>query len=141
VEKEDTLRRIRTSRPTIQKWLRNFRIQGLKARHLENMLACCQDHGIAAILVGVPVTRTHFECYSGEINEKFLHYMNTLVRAYGCRFVNYRNRFPDDLFCDHHHMTADGGIVFSRVFLEEILCDAWCKRKFQQAGHPLVQDP
>jgi hypothetical protein len=125
--KENILTRIRSSRPKVQSWLRGFRIQGLYPRHLESMLAYFKANGIAAILVGVPVTTTHFECYSDGINEKFLYYMNTLVRTYGCRFVDYRNRFPDDLFNDHHHMSLEGAGEFSRLFGEEVLSEAWRK--------------
>lgn len=110
-------------------------------RNLESMLACFRANGIACILVGIPVTTTHFECYSNGINEEFLDYMNTLVRIYGCRFVDYRNRFPDDLFYDHHHMTFHGASEFSRVFQEEVLCDAWGTRstKPRRSGHSLLR--
>jgi hypothetical protein len=142
-EREAALRNIRSARPKVQSWLRDFRIQGLYARNLESMLAYFQANGIAAILVGTPVTTTHFECYSNEINEKFLDYMNTLVRAYGCSFVDYRNRFPDDLFYDHHHMTAEGACEFSRVFQEEVLREAWRKKSMepQRAGRAPLQGP
>lgn len=140
-EKENILREIRSERTKVQSWLRGFRIQGLYARNLESMLAYFQAHGIATILVGVPVTAEHFECYSKETNQKFLDYMNTQVRTYGCRYVDYRNRFPDDLFYDHHHMNAQGTIEFSRVFQEEVLRDAWCKRKIQRAGNPRLLGP
>jgi len=127
VEKENRLRLIQSARPNVQSWLRGFRIKGLNVRHLESMLAYFQTHGIAAILVGVPVTKMHFECYSQEINLKFLDYMNTLARTYGCRFVDYRDRFADDLFYDHHHLTPEGGSEFCQVFQEEVLCQAWRK--------------
>jgi len=139
VAKEDHLKLIRSERPGVQKWFRSFRIQGLNARRLESMLAYFQVHDIATILVGVPVSRPHFECYA-EIDRQFLDYMNTLVRAYGCSFVDYRNRIPDDLFRDIEHLTAEGGIEFSRVLQEEVLCEAWgkCSKELQRAGHPAL---
>jgi len=92
---------------------------------------------MAAILVGVPVAKPHFECYSAKINQEFLSYMSLLCQKYGCHFVDYRNRLPDDLFHDTHHLNPNGNIVFSQILVEDVLCEVWSQRSkaYHQAGH------
>lgn len=120
-EKDAAASRIQESLPTVRKWLKNYHISGLNPRHLQSMLAYLQAHNVAVALVGVPVAKMHFECYSAEINRKFLDYMDMLCRTYGCRFVDYRNRFSDDLFRDSHHLNVNGAIEFSRMLHQEVL--------------------
>lgn len=137
-ERDDVRKLILSAQPRVQRWLRNFRIRGLNARHLESMLAYFQAQGIPTILVGVPVTKMHYECYSEKTNREFLEYMDKLCRKYGSSFVDYRNRFSDELFYDHMHMTYAGGHAFSRVFQQEVLSEAWRKsfKLPQHASHP-----
>ncbi len=142
-EQDAAVRRIQSTIPNVQKWLKNYRISGQNPRHLESMLAYLRAHNVVAILAGVPVAKVHFECYSTEINQKFLDYMNLLCRNYGCRFVDYRNRLSDDLFHDTHHLNTNGGIVFSRILQQEVLCEVWRNgsRVYQHAGDPQAPNP
>jgi hypothetical protein len=135
--KERSLVQVRSVRESLSR----FSIKGVNPRHLEGMLAYFQACGISTILVGVPVAGIQFECYTREIDRKFLEYMDKLGRTYGCRFVDYRNRFSDDLFSDNNHMTADGGSRFSRIFQDEVLREAWSRSltksrraEYHQAG-------
>lgn len=138
-QREAVLRQLQAAAPTVRKWLRDYRIAGLNPRHLESMLKLLRTHKVTIILVGVPVSQPHYDCYTHDINQKFLDYMSYLSRTYGCRFVDYRNRVPDEFFRDTHHLTKNGGAFFSRMLQEEVLCEAWrqSSKVSQHAHHPL----
>jgi len=123
----------------VSKWLRDYRIEGLNPHHLQALLEFLRAQNVTVIMVGVPVSQAHYDCYTSDINQKFLDYMHQLSAAYGCRFVDYRNRVPDDLFRDNHHMTINGGLFFSSMLQEEVLSEAWrqSSKVSQHARHPL----
>jgi hypothetical protein len=139
VSSEKRERQIQATSLLVTKWLRGYRIGGLNPHHLQTLLGFLRAHNVAVILVGVPVSQAHYDCYTADINQKFLDYMHRLSGTYGCRFVDYRNRVPDDLFHDSHHLTINGGLFFSRMLQEEVLSEAWrqSSKVSQHARHPL----
>ena len=105
-----------------QRWLRNYHIRGsATSEALERMLHECQQRGIHVMLIGIPVTAPHREAYTPEIDREFFAYLDRMTAAYGCRFVNYRDRVPDAMFNDNHHLSPVGGVYFSRLLTFELL--------------------
>lgn len=139
ISSEDKERLFQAANLMVTKWLRDYRIDGLNPHHLQTSLEFLRANNVAVILVGVPVSQAHYDCYTADINQKFLDYMHRLSATYGCRFVDYRNRIPDDLFRDNHHMTINGGLSFSSMLQEEVLSETWrqSSKVSQHARHPL----
>ena len=105
-----------------QKWLRHYRISGsASADALERVLRKCHEQGIEVLLVGVPVTQPHRATYTADIDREYFAYVATLTDKFGCRFVDYRDRLPDSLFTDNHHLSPVGGFSFSRLLAFEQL--------------------
>lgn len=94
---------------------------GHPAAALERLLATCRTRSIAVILVGVPVTRMHRDEYTPAIDHQYRAYLNRVTREFDCRFVDYRDRLPDCLFWDIHHLNGEGGLCFSRLLTHELL--------------------
>jgi hypothetical protein len=46
------------------------------------------------------------------------------VATYDCRFVDCRDRLPDELFIDNHHLRPEGGQQFSALLACEALAPA-----------------
>jgi hypothetical protein len=105
-----------------EKWLRYYGIHGsATADALERVLRQCQEQRIEVLLVGVPVTQPHRATYTSDIDREYFAYIATLTDKFGCRFVDYRDRFPDSLFTDNHHLSPVGGFSFSRLLAFEQL--------------------
>jgi hypothetical protein len=117
--------RTQSGLPAIRRWLQNYQVGGTAAMACERLLDRCQAHGVAAILVGVPVTRAHRELYGPEIDAAFLAYVNDLCSRRGCRFEDYRAEVPDHLFLDNHHVLREGGLYFSKRLTDEVLLPVW----------------
>jgi hypothetical protein len=114
-----------TPPPVMPRWFRDYRPGGNSACRLERLLAECRANGIEPILVGVPLSRAHRSYYTPEIEAAFQAYLAEVTRKYGCRYVDYRDRLPDACFCDHHHVTTSGRVVFCRMFALEVLAPRW----------------
>ncbi|OAI47467.1 hypothetical protein AYO44_09555 [Planctomycetaceae bacterium SCGC AG-212-F19] len=106
-------------------WLREYAVGGRDWHALNAILARCREHGIAAVLVGIPVTGDFRHEVSPAINAAFLTAMDRACRTYGCRFVDCRDRLPDEGFFDIHHMNDRGAGQFSRLLGAEILAPLW----------------
>jgi hypothetical protein len=111
--------------PGIAKLFRNYQIRGINAQHLESMLAYLHQRNVPVILVGVPVARVALDCYTPEINRKFIDYIEYLRRAYGCSFVDCRYRVPNKFFKDEVHLGPAGAVLFTHMLESEMLHDAW----------------
>jgi hypothetical protein len=101
-------------------WLRGYRLGG-EARALERFLARSRSAGIRVVLVGVPVSSWVRALYTPEIEQAFRDYMDQLSSRGDTEFVDYRARFPDRFFTDHHHLNARGGSLFARMLASEVL--------------------
>jgi hypothetical protein len=106
-------------------WLRHYRVGGSSAAALEHLLKNCHERGVAVILVGVPVTEEHRAFYTPSIDHLYLAYLGGLTATYGCQYVECRDRVPDALFLDNHHLSSKGGIFFSRELAVKVLAPAW----------------
>ena len=111
--------------PYIAKMFRDYQIGGLNAQHLESMLSYLHRRNVPVILVGVPACRYYLECYTPEINRKFMDYIEYLRYAYGCSFVDCRDRVPNKFFKDELHLDPAGVVLFTRMLESEVLHDAW----------------
>jgi hypothetical protein len=142
-ELDAAIKKSQSQAPMVASWLRDYRIGGINAQHLESMLALLRDRKVPVILVGAPVCKLHFARYTPEINRKFLDYMAYLSRTYGCLFVDYRDRVPDEFFRDTYHVTKAGGLFFSRMFAREVLSEVWLRPPSspQGAAAPTARDP
>lgn len=109
----------------VHRWLSNYSAGGNAGAALERILQSCQANGITPILVGVPLSKPHRDCYVRPIEESYQAYVKKITAKYGCRYVEYRDRMPDDLFLDNHHAGIQGSLFFSRIFADEVLIPWW----------------
>jgi hypothetical protein len=122
---------VRTSAglPAVQRWLKDYRVGGTAAAALDRLLTRCRQEQITPILVGVPLSSPHRELYSDAIEQAFSSFVVTLVEKHQCRFVDFRDRVPDNMFLDNHHVLRSGGSHFSRLLASEVLLPAWQERE------------
>ncbi|MGO9529766.1 MAG: hypothetical protein ACLP2X_16655 [Syntrophobacteraceae bacterium] len=111
--------------PGIAKFFRNYQIGGINAQHLEAMLTYLHQRNVPVILVGFPGCRYYLDCCTPEINGKFMDYIEYLRCAYGCSFVDCRNRVPNKFFKDDLHLGPAGAVLFTHMLESEVLHDAW----------------
>jgi hypothetical protein len=109
----------------VNSMLRDFRPGGTSAAALERMLACCRAHCIEPILIHVPLSSGHRDCYTSEIEASFRAYVSAITQKYGCQCVDYQAALPDRFFVDHHHVGVEGRALFSRRLGLEVLAPAW----------------
>ncbi len=121
----EVLRLSRISARETAKMFENYQIGGINAQHLESLLAYLHQRNVAVILVRFPASKAFLDCYTPEIDRKFMDYIEYLTRAYGGSFVDYRDRVPNEFFRDTLHLTPAGAVVFSRMLASEVLRDAW----------------
>jgi hypothetical protein len=107
------------------RWLRHYRIGGANAEALERLLGRCKRRGIEVVLIGAPVTRPHRETYTPAILGEYQAYLDRVAQQYGAAFHDYRDRLPDNLFLDCHHLSPEGGVYFSRLLTYELLAPRW----------------
>lgn len=100
--------------------LEDFHTGGLTGEALERVLQRCDAIGARVLLVGVPVTSACRSTYTPEIDAAYRDLLAGVVRKHGCRFVDYRDRLPDSLFIDVHHLSVEGGRHFSRLLAPEV---------------------
>ncbi len=110
---------------SIARYFRNYRIGGINAQHLESMLSYLHQRNVPVILVGFPACRYYLAACSPEVNRKFMDYIEYLEHAYGCSYVDCRNRVPNKFFLDDVHLCPDGAVLFTRVLESEVLHDVW----------------
>ena len=113
----------------IENWLRDYQVGGTSRLALERLLGRCRRHGIQAVLLAPPLTSFHCQLYTAEIDLAFLAEMRHLEQSFGCRFLDYRPRLPDEAFIDHHHLMGQGVVQFSRLLAEEVITPAWRARR------------
>lgn len=109
----------------MREWLEDYRIGGLETRSLESALARCRAAGVRVVLVGVPVTSWHRDLYTPEILAAYDAYLGPLLEETGVRYLEFRDRVPDELFKDNHHLAPEGGAVFGRMLAREVIAPAW----------------
>jgi hypothetical protein len=141
--RSEALRLSQSSVPAVTGWFQNYQVGGINAQHLESMLTRLRDQSVSVILVAPPVSQCILSCYTPEINQRFSNYTKYLMSAYGCSFVDFRYRVPNEFFIDSQHLDSKTGkVLFSRMLAREVLHDAW-KRSTrsredasQLANHP-----
>jgi hypothetical protein len=109
----------------VQSMLRDFEPGGTPAAALERLLDCCRAYGIEPILIHVPLSSGHRECYTTEIEASFRGYVTALTQRHGCRCVDFQAALPDRFFVDHHHVGGEGSVLFSRRLGLEVLAPVW----------------
>jgi hypothetical protein len=105
----------------VPRWLRDFRVGGTSAAALDRLLQRCVAEGIEMILLAPPVTAAHRAAYTPAIDAEFHAYIRQVAARYHCRFVNCRERVPEGLFLDNHHLLPEGGQYFSELVAREVL--------------------
>jgi hypothetical protein len=95
--------------------LKDYETGGNAGQAFQRILQRCRQRNIEVILVGVPVTSWYRSTYTPEIEQAFRDYVETIQHAYGCRFIDLRDRVPDAMFVDIHHLNPTGRVFFSRL--------------------------
>jgi hypothetical protein len=101
-------------------WLRCYRLGG-EARALDRFLARSRAAGIPVVLVGVPVSSWVRELYTPEVEHAFGAYLDQVTARGDADFVDYRARFADRYFIDHHHLNGEAGTLFARMLANEVM--------------------
>ncbi len=101
-------------------WLRHYRLGG-EAQALDRFLARSRAAGIPVVLVGVPVSSWVRDLYTPEIEHAFRAYLDQVTARGDADFVDYRARFADRYFVDHHHLNGPGGTLFARMLANEVM--------------------
>ncbi len=102
-----------------------YRPGGNSAAALDRLLILCRAHGIEPVLLTVPLSSAHRQCYTSEVEAPFASFMTAMTQKHSCRHVDWRDALPDHFFVDHHHAAPDGGQLFSRKFAVEVLTPLW----------------
>jgi hypothetical protein len=110
-----------SAKQMIVPWLRNYAVGGQSAAALDRILTRCGRENINVVLVGVPVSRPHRDCYTPEIDRLYRDHLARVCGRFGCQFVDCRDWLGDCYFVDTHHLCAAGGIYFSRLFTHRVL--------------------
>lgn len=105
--------------------LRDYRPGGNAAASLDRLLTRCRANGIEPILLTVPLSSAHRRLYTSAIEAAYHAHMNALARKHGCRYFDYRDALPDEMFLDHHHVGIEGSEQFSRRLATEVLVPMW----------------
>ena len=101
-------------------WLRHYRLGG-EARALDRFLARSRGAGIPVVLVGVPVSSWVRDLYTPDVEHAFRAYLDQVTARGDADFVDYRARFADRYFIDHHHLNGPGGTLFARMLANEVM--------------------
>jgi hypothetical protein len=101
-------------------WLRHYRLGG-EAQALDHFLARSRAAGIPVVLVGVPVSSWVRDLYTPEVEDVFRAYLDQVTARGDADFVDYRARFADGYFFDHHHLNGQGGTLFARMLANEVV--------------------
>jgi hypothetical protein len=109
----------------VRSWLRSYAPGGYSVWCLERLLQRCREDDIAVILIGVPVSKAYRNMVSPETDSAYRASIDELCNEYGCRFVDCRDRLPDEMFEDIHHLSPAGAEEFSRLLGREVLGPAW----------------
>jgi hypothetical protein len=112
----------------LRKWLKDYRIGGSTDQACERIVRRCRQRNIAVVLIAPPLSSDHRQCYTPQIEAAFLDRLRGLAERYACRFVDYRDRMPDTMFLDNHHLHLEGAQELSRQLVEEVLAPAWIAR-------------
>jgi hypothetical protein len=131
----------------IRALLRHYAVGGSSVAALDRTLERCRENGIHVILLWPPVSSWQRELYTPEMESAFLAHVQHLQAADGCTFVNFSSRVRDELFLDNHHLTAEGGRVFSELLVREVLAPAVEQLRYfgtphsSEAEQPLNDEP
>ncbi|MFO0964425.1 MAG: DUF1574 family protein [Gemmataceae bacterium] len=109
----------------VRRCLRSYQAGGNAGAALERLLNTCAAHGVTPVLIGVPVSEPQRQLYVPAIEESYRSYVADVVKRHGCRYLDMRDRVPDALFVDNHHMVHEGSLFFSKMLTEEALLPLW----------------
>jgi hypothetical protein len=106
---------------TARKRIRDFKIGGLAAQSLENLIMRYREVGTGVVLLAVPLPTQYRNEYSPPVDAAFLNYMRRLREKYTAEFFDSRHRVPDHFFKARYYLTADGQTYFSQLVAREVL--------------------
>jgi hypothetical protein len=107
---------------------RDYRPGGTTAAALERLLQRCRRHGIDVVLIGAPGDSSFLRQYTPERDASYRAYIGRLTGTYGCRFIDYRDAVPDQLFGDLYHLNGEGAHYMTRRLTREVL-SPWLRRR------------
>jgi hypothetical protein len=117
---------------TAWKRFRDYRPGGTTAAALEHLLQRCNKSEIDVVLMGA-ANDSHFcRQYTPEIDAAYFAYIGRLAQTYGCRFIDYRDAVPDQLFGDLCHLNAEGALYLTRKLTREVLAP-WLRHRLAAA--------
>jgi hypothetical protein len=106
-------------------WCRGPELSPLQTAALERLLARARAAGVFVILANSPATSGQRAILPPAVNDDFRAYVRSLEERFGCRFVDFCERVPDDRFYDPIHVNHTGAKYFSHVFTRDVLIPVW----------------
>jgi hypothetical protein len=106
---------------TAWKRFRDYRPGGTTAAALERLLQRCNRHGIDVVLIGAANDSFFRRQYTPEVDAAYFAYIGRLTQTYGCRFLDYRDAVPDQLFGDLCHLNGEGAHYLTRKLTRDVL--------------------
>jgi hypothetical protein len=107
------------------RWFQDYRLSRLTTAALERLLDRCKTAGVPVVLVGAPEATCNRRLVTPAAEAAYLGYVHRLGERYGCRFVDLRDRIPDDGFHDEMHLNGQGAAEFSRAIALDAVLPAW----------------
>jgi hypothetical protein len=107
--------------------LRHYELTGATPAAFETTIAMLRDRGCAIVLVQPPLSTAQRALLTDEIRKSFAAFVERLETVYGCAFVDYSARLPDEFFVDNHHANNAGSFRFTELLATEVVAPAWRK--------------
>jgi hypothetical protein len=116
---------IRIALHYVETRLRHYQLAGTTSQAFERLIAELHSHGCTVLLVHPPLTSAHRALFPADMRRQFQTFIDRLCRTYGCRFVDYSARLPDEDFYDNHHTTPQGATRFTELLAHEVIAPGW----------------
>lgn len=100
---------------------RGYTPTGATALALERLLDRCRGRNIRVVLIGAPNSSCFRQNFTPEVKAAYREYLNRLTKTYDCRYFDYSERVPDQLFQDPVHLSPVGSMFFTRRLTDEVL--------------------
>jgi hypothetical protein len=105
--------------------LQDYSIGGCSEEALHELLHYCRRKCCKVILVAPPLPSPHRALYTSRVEGAFGSYVQNICAEYQCEFVDLRDRLPDELFMDHHHIGSWGEHAFGELMARKAVAPAW----------------
>ena len=91
---------------------------------LSDIIAICEEKQYTPVLVTTPFTTQYNNCFSAAFISEFRNDVNAFADSHDVLFLDYSHdeafQSHTDYFDDADHLTAEGGLAFTRMILDDL---------------------